>query len=199
MNMNFGRAVIAGLIGTALMTLVGLFAAPIMGLPAMNPAEMLAGAMGSSLILGWGGTPHDRRGLGARLRGGRLRAAGTGCCPRCDILLRSLSDSAARGDAEDGHAHLLGLRCYGDGQLGWPHRIRSGSGRDLRRSNCSASRNCLTVTRVPTETWAPGPKGSSSPEPRSGQTRLANGLPLSAPTRGDNLHPSCLPARLGTM
>ena len=55
MNMNFGRAVIAGLIGTALMTLVGLFAAPIMGLPAMNPAEMLAGAMGSSLILGWGG------------------------------------------------------------------------------------------------------------------------------------------------
>ena len=33
MNIDFGRAVIAGLIGTAVMTLVGLFAAPMMGLP----------------------------------------------------------------------------------------------------------------------------------------------------------------------
>ena len=54
MNIDFGRAVIAGLIGTAVMTLVGLFAAPMMGLPPMNPAEMLAGAMGGNLILGWG-------------------------------------------------------------------------------------------------------------------------------------------------
>ena len=56
MNIDFGRAVIAGLIGTAVMTLVGLFAAPMMGLPPMNPAEMLAGAMGGNLILGWGRT-----------------------------------------------------------------------------------------------------------------------------------------------
>lgn len=55
MNINFGRAVIGGLIGTAVMTMVGLFAAPMMGLPPMNPAEMLAGAMGGSLMLGWGG------------------------------------------------------------------------------------------------------------------------------------------------
>lgn len=55
MNLRFGRAVIAGLIGTALMTMVGLFAAPLMGLPPMNPAEMLAGAMGGSLMLGWAG------------------------------------------------------------------------------------------------------------------------------------------------
>jgi uncharacterized membrane protein YagU involved in acid resistance len=54
MNINFGRAVIGGLIGTAVMTMVGLFAAPMMGLPPMNPAEMLAGPMGGSMILGWG-------------------------------------------------------------------------------------------------------------------------------------------------
>jgi uncharacterized membrane protein YagU involved in acid resistance len=55
MNIDFGRAVIGGLIGTAVMTMVGLFAAPMMGLPPMNPAEMLAGAMGGNLVLGWGG------------------------------------------------------------------------------------------------------------------------------------------------
>ena len=55
MNMNFGRAVVAGLIGTFLMTVVGLFAAPLMGLLPMNPAEMLAGEMGGSLMLGWAG------------------------------------------------------------------------------------------------------------------------------------------------
>ncbi len=54
MNINFGRAVLGGLIGTAVMTIVGLFVAPIMGLPPMNPAVMLAGAMGGSLTLGWG-------------------------------------------------------------------------------------------------------------------------------------------------
>jgi uncharacterized membrane protein YagU involved in acid resistance len=55
MNINFPRAVIAGLVGTVAMTLVGLFAAPLMGLPPMNPADMLAGAMGGNLMLGWGG------------------------------------------------------------------------------------------------------------------------------------------------
>jgi uncharacterized membrane protein YagU involved in acid resistance len=55
MNIDFGRAVIGGLIGTAVMTMVGLFVAPMMGLPPMNPAEMLAGAMGGNLVLGWGG------------------------------------------------------------------------------------------------------------------------------------------------
>ncbi len=55
MNIDLGRAVIGGLIGTAVMTMVGLFGAPMMGIPPMNPAVMLAGAMGGSLILGWGG------------------------------------------------------------------------------------------------------------------------------------------------
>ena len=53
MNINLGRTVIAGVIGTAVMTVVGLYLAPMMGLPPMNPAVMLAGAMGGNLALGW--------------------------------------------------------------------------------------------------------------------------------------------------
>lgn len=52
-GIQVGRAVIAGIIGTAVMTVVGLWVAPLMGLPAMNPAQMLAGAMGGNLALGW--------------------------------------------------------------------------------------------------------------------------------------------------
>ena len=55
MDVNFGRAVVAGILGTVVMTVVGLYAAPMMGMPPMNPAEMLAGAMGGNMILGWGG------------------------------------------------------------------------------------------------------------------------------------------------
>ncbi|MEX1258616.1 MAG: DUF6789 family protein [Gemmatimonadota bacterium] len=53
MNISYGRAVLGGLVGTVLMTVVGLWIAPMMGMPAMNPAEMLAGAMGGMLALGW--------------------------------------------------------------------------------------------------------------------------------------------------
>jgi uncharacterized membrane protein YagU involved in acid resistance len=53
LNIRIGRAVAAGLIGTAAMTVVGLWVAPLMGMPAMNPAQMLAGAMGGNLALGW--------------------------------------------------------------------------------------------------------------------------------------------------
>ena len=35
------------------MTAVGLWIAPMIGIPAMNPAAMLAGAMGGSAALGW--------------------------------------------------------------------------------------------------------------------------------------------------
>lgn len=55
MNIKIGRAVAAGIIGTLVMTAVGLWVAPLMGIPAMNPANMLAGAMGGSLVLGWAG------------------------------------------------------------------------------------------------------------------------------------------------
>lgn len=53
MSINFGRAVIAGVVATAVMTAVGLWIAPIMGIPPMNPAEMLAMSMGGLLAAGW--------------------------------------------------------------------------------------------------------------------------------------------------
>lgn len=52
MKLDVVRAIGAGVAGTALMTAVGLWVAPLMGMPAMNPAEMLAEAMGGSLVLG---------------------------------------------------------------------------------------------------------------------------------------------------
>lgn len=55
MDIKIGRAIAAGIIGTLVMTAVGLWVAPLMGVPAMNPANMLAGAMGGSLVLGWAG------------------------------------------------------------------------------------------------------------------------------------------------
>ena len=53
MEIKFGKAILAGLVGTLVMTAVGLWVAPLMGIPAMNPAQMLAGPMGGVLLLGW--------------------------------------------------------------------------------------------------------------------------------------------------
>lgn len=53
MHINWSKAVLAGLVGTAVMTAIGVWVAPIMGIPRMNPAEMLAQPMGGSLALGW--------------------------------------------------------------------------------------------------------------------------------------------------
>lgn len=53
MTRNWGRAAMAGLVGTAVMTVVGIWIAPLMGMPRMNPADMLAGAMGGNALLGW--------------------------------------------------------------------------------------------------------------------------------------------------
>ncbi|MEW5916945.1 MAG: DUF6789 family protein [Gemmatimonadota bacterium] len=53
MQINWTKAIMAGLLGTAVMTAVGIWVAPIMGIPRMNPAEMLAQPMGGSLALGW--------------------------------------------------------------------------------------------------------------------------------------------------
>jgi uncharacterized membrane protein YagU involved in acid resistance len=52
-RLSVPRAAVAGIVATAVMTVVGLYAAPLLGLPAMNPAVMLAGAMGGNLALGW--------------------------------------------------------------------------------------------------------------------------------------------------
>lgn len=53
MSLDFKKIVLAGIGGTAAMTMVGLWGAPMMGLAPMNPADMLAGAMGGMLALGW--------------------------------------------------------------------------------------------------------------------------------------------------
>lgn len=55
MTPRVGRIIGAGLLGTLVMTAVGLYAAPMMGIPPMNPADMLAGQMGGNAILGWMG------------------------------------------------------------------------------------------------------------------------------------------------
>lgn len=55
MRLNYMRVVGAGVVGTLVMTAVGLWIAPVMGLPKMNPAEMLAGTMGGVAIVGWMG------------------------------------------------------------------------------------------------------------------------------------------------
>lgn len=53
MRTSYSTAAGAGMIGTLVMTAVGLWMAPMMGLPKMNPAEMLAMKMGGMLALGW--------------------------------------------------------------------------------------------------------------------------------------------------
>jgi uncharacterized membrane protein YagU involved in acid resistance len=51
--MNWQKAVLGGIVATAVMTAVGVWVAPLMGMPPMNPAEMLAANMGGILALGW--------------------------------------------------------------------------------------------------------------------------------------------------
>ncbi|MFZ6013758.1 MAG: DUF6789 family protein [Bacteroidota bacterium] len=52
MESKFMKAVVAGIVATAVMTVVGV-TAPYMGLPKMNPAEMLSGMLGVSPAMGW--------------------------------------------------------------------------------------------------------------------------------------------------
>ena len=53
MTLNIKKALLAGIAGTVVMTVMSTYAAPMMGVPRMNPAEMLAGQMGGSLLMGW--------------------------------------------------------------------------------------------------------------------------------------------------
>lgn len=55
MNVNYLKAIIAGIVGTAVMTAVGVYVAPMMGIAKMNPADMLAGQMGGNMMMGWAG------------------------------------------------------------------------------------------------------------------------------------------------
>jgi len=52
MKSKIAQSVIAGLVATAVMTGF-MFLAPMMGLPKMNPAVMLSGMMGVSLMVGY--------------------------------------------------------------------------------------------------------------------------------------------------
>lgn len=52
MKSKVTQTIVAGLVATAVMTVVGLMA-PYMGLPKMNPAEMLSGMMGVPLMIGY--------------------------------------------------------------------------------------------------------------------------------------------------
>lgn len=53
MKIRFPKAIAAGVVGTAVMTVVSVYVAPMMGMPRMNPAEMLAGQMGGNMMMGW--------------------------------------------------------------------------------------------------------------------------------------------------
>ena len=52
MKLNVGRAVLAGLAGTAVMTMLMLLA-PRMGMPPMNVGAMLGSVMGGNTTFGW--------------------------------------------------------------------------------------------------------------------------------------------------
>jgi hypothetical protein len=52
MKSKIQQSVIGGIIGTAVMTIVMLLAS-MMGMPKMNPAEMLSGMMGVPTSIGW--------------------------------------------------------------------------------------------------------------------------------------------------
>ena len=49
---KFVRSIIAGIVATAVMTAF-MYMAPLMGMPEMNPAEMLSGMLGVSVVIGW--------------------------------------------------------------------------------------------------------------------------------------------------
>ncbi len=46
------QALLGGIVGTAVMTVV-MMIAPMMGMPEMNPPEMLSGMMGMPIAVGW--------------------------------------------------------------------------------------------------------------------------------------------------
>lgn len=54
MPLNVPKAIVAGVLGTAVLTMVAVFVAPMMGIPKMNPADILASQMGGNIVLGWG-------------------------------------------------------------------------------------------------------------------------------------------------
>lgn len=52
MNSKIQKSILAGIIGTAIMTVV-MMVAPMMGMPKMSPPEMLSGMLGMTVFVGW--------------------------------------------------------------------------------------------------------------------------------------------------
>lgn len=52
MNNKIQKSILAGIIGTAIMTVV-MMVAPMMGMPKMSPPEMLSGMLGTPVFVGW--------------------------------------------------------------------------------------------------------------------------------------------------
>ncbi|GGG96527.1 hypothetical protein GCM10011416_12910 [Polaribacter pacificus] len=52
MNTKIKKSILAGIIGTAIMTLV-IMIAPLMGMPKMSPPKMLSEMLGIPIFLGW--------------------------------------------------------------------------------------------------------------------------------------------------
>lgn len=52
MNSKILKSILAGIIGTAIMTIV-MMIAPMMGMPKMSPPKMLAGILGMPVFVGW--------------------------------------------------------------------------------------------------------------------------------------------------
>lgn len=52
MNTKIQKSILAGIIGTAIMTVV-MMVAPMMGMPKMSPPEMLSGMLGMPVFVGW--------------------------------------------------------------------------------------------------------------------------------------------------
>ena len=52
MNTRIQKTILAGIIGTAIMTVV-MMVAPTMGMPKMSPPKMLSGMLGMPVVVGW--------------------------------------------------------------------------------------------------------------------------------------------------
>ncbi len=52
-KINLPKAILGGVLGTIAMTFVGAWLAPMMGMPPMNPAELLAKVAGDNIVVGW--------------------------------------------------------------------------------------------------------------------------------------------------
>lgn len=140
MKISFGKAILAGIIGTLVMTAAGLWAAPMMGIPPMNPADMLAQQMGGSPVFGWSGHLMIGIILAVIYAGVSPRLAGPFPI-RGALFGLALPDGSAPGHAHDGNAALFRLAATGDRK---PHRPP-----DLRVRRWSRVRGRRAENRAP--------------------------------------------------